>query len=375
MTTVHPALERADALFELGRYDEVKALLGQRLAEDPEDVRAWVRLARCHLRCEQEADQALEAAERALALDPEDIGALIQRAYALRAVGGGRFPETEGVLREVIRLAPDYWVGYAMLADWLFRIRIVQFGAANGGQVTREAMDGFLRESGELAQEAIRLGPEELFPYEVAWLIADMAGNRTVADQMDQAILRLDPTHQQALARQTRKAAAAPGVKATQAATLYADALAAAPDSASMQKGLDHASYRLLRGVRWLAVLCVLLAGVGLDLFATEGDSRRSLPLSPGQRLWDLVPMAAIWAVGALLRYRRLRTGVRYNLRSLIRRGRWPRIVLGQAAWAMLCALLLTQVPWTERTVPQFVFWAGLVPTAATIWFDRRKNT
>jgi hypothetical protein len=142
-----------------------------------------------------------------------------------------------------------------------------------------------------------------------------------------------------------------------------------------MRQGLDHASYRLLRGVRWLALLCLALAGTMLDLFATQGETQRALPVSLGQRLWTLVPMAAIWAVGALLRYRRLRTGVRYNLRSLIRRRRWPRVVLGQAAWAMLCALLLTQVPWTERTVPQVVFWAGLVPTAATIWFDRTRRT
>ncbi|MFF4574187.1 tetratricopeptide repeat protein [Streptomyces sp. NPDC001410] len=374
MTTVHPALERADALYELRRYDEAKTVLGQRLAEDPEDVRAWVRLARCHLRLENEADQALEATERALALAPEDIPALIQRAYALQAVGG-RFPETEGVLREVIRLDPEYWVGYAMLANWLFRIRAIKFGQANGGQVTREAMDRFLQESAELAQQAIRLAPEEVFGYEVAWLIADMGGNRTVADQMDQAILRLDPNHPQALARQTKKNADTPGVKAAEAATLYADALAVAPDSATMQQGLDDASYRLLRGVRWLAVLCVGLAAAGLDLFTTDGHTQRALPLPLGQRLWDLVPMTAIWAVGALLRYRRLRMGVRYNLRSLINRRRWPRIVLGQAAWAMLCALLLTQVPWTDRAFPQIIFWAGLVPTAATIWFDRRKRT
>ncbi|MFJ9816912.1 tetratricopeptide repeat protein [Streptomyces sp. NPDC101151] len=374
MTAVHPALERADALFELQRYDEAEELLGQRLAEDPDDIRAWVRLARCRLSGDTEPGKALEATERALALDPEDVAALVQHARALQAVGG-RFPETEGVLRDVIRLAPDYWYGYALLANWLWRIRIVQFGQANGGQVTREAMDGFLRESGELAQQAIRLAPEAVFPYEVAWLIADTAGDSTVADQMDRAILRLEPDHRAALARQTRKAAAAPGVKATEAAALYADALASAPDSASMRQGLDDASYRLLRGVRWLALLCVGLAGAGLDLFATGGHAQRALPLSLGQRLWDLVPFAVVWAVGALLRYRRLRRGVRYNLRSLIHRRRWPRIVLGQAAWAMLCALLLTQVPWTERAVPQIIFWAGLVPTAATIWFDRRKNS
>ncbi|MEU9986363.1 tetratricopeptide repeat protein [Streptomyces sp. NPDC048045] len=375
MTAVHPAVERAEALIGLGRYDEAEPLLGQRLAEDPDDIWAWVMLAQCRLGKEnEEPDKALEATERALALDPEHVAALIQHARALQAVGG-RFPETEGVLREVIRLAPEYWYGYALLANWLFRIRAITFGQANGGEVTREAMDRFLQESAELAQQAIRLAPEEVFGYEVAWLIADMGGNRTVADMLDEAILRLDPNHQQALARQTRKAAAAPGVKATEAATLYADALATAPDSESMHKGLDDASYRLLRGVRWLALLCVGLAAAGLDLFATEGHTRRALPLPLGQRLWDLVPMAALWIVGALLRYRRLRTGVRYNLRSVIRRRRWPRIVLGQAAWAMLCALLLTQVPWTERTVPEIIFWAGLAPTAATIWFDRRKDT
>ncbi|CAM5676925.1 hypothetical protein STAFG_6449 [Streptomyces afghaniensis 772] len=176
---------------------------------------------------EEDGPKALEATERALALDSEDTGALVMHAHALRATG--RFLETEGVLREVIRLAPDHWYGYALLANWLWRIRAIRSGQANGGQVRRQDQDAALREAGELAQEAIRLGPEAVFAYEVAWLIADMAGNRTVADQLDEAILRLDPQHEQALARRTKKAATAPGVNAAQAATLYADALATAP--------------------------------------------------------------------------------------------------------------------------------------------------
>ncbi|MFF9770458.1 tetratricopeptide repeat protein [Streptomyces sp. NPDC014636] len=371
-TGLHPALERADALYALGRYDEAKTLLAQRLAEDPEDVRAWVRLARCHLRVEGEADRALEATDRALALAPHDTDALMQRAFALQATG--RLLDTEEILREVIRLDPDDWAGYAQLGSWLYRIRVLRFGQANGGEVTREAMVSFLRESDELAREAVRLAPEEVFPYEVRWSIASLSGDRAVAAEMDEAILRLDPNHPQALARRTREAAAAPGVKAAESATLYADALAVTPDSAQLRQGLDDASYRLLRGVRWLALLCVALAGVMLDLFATDGHAQRDLPVPVGQRLWTLVPFAALWAVGALLRFRRLRKGVQYNIRSLIRRRRWPRIVLGQAAWAMLCALLLTQLPWTDRTVPQIVFWAGLAPTAATIWFDRHKK-
>ncbi|OKJ35019.1 MULTISPECIES: tetratricopeptide repeat protein [unclassified Streptomyces] len=370
-TPLPPAVERANLLINLERYEEARELLARRLAEDPEDIRAWVELARSHLGDEENGAKALEATGRALALDAENVGALLMHARALRA--GGRFPETEGVLREAIRLAPDYWYSYALLANWLWRIRGISSGQANGGQIRREDFEAALREAGLIAQQAIRLGPEEVYAYEVARLIADMGADRSVADQMDEAILRLDPQHQDALARRTKNAATAPGVKATEAATLYADALASAPGSAPMQRGLDEASYRLLRGVRWLALLCLALAAVGIDLFATDGGTQRELPLGLGQRLWDLVPMAAVWALGALLRYRRLRAGIRVNLHSLIRRWAWPRVVLGQAAWAMLCALLIILIPWTQRMVPLVFFWAGLAPAVATMWFDRPK--
>ncbi|MFG2403850.1 tetratricopeptide repeat protein [Streptomyces brevispora] len=371
-TTLHPAVERADLLIDLKRYEEARELLAERLAEDPEDIRAWVELARSHLGDRPNSAKALEATERALALNAEDIGALLMHTSAMRV--GGRFPETEGVLREAIRLAPDYWYTYARLADWLWRIRMISSGRANGGEIRPEDMVVGLREADLIAQEAIRLGPEQLYAYEVAWLIADMSANRDVADRMDEVILRLDPQHEQALARRTKRAATAPGVKATEAATLYADALASAPGSAPMRRGLDGASYRLLRGVRWLALLCLALAATGIDLFATDGETQRELPLVLGQRLWDLVPMAVIWTLGALLRYRRLRAGIRVNLISVIRRWAWPRVVLGQAAWAMLCALLITQIPWTERTVPLVLFWVGLAPALATMWFDRPKD-
>ncbi|MFG2589181.1 tetratricopeptide repeat protein [Streptomyces sp. NPDC048438] len=371
--TLHPTVERADLLIDLKRYEEARELLAGRLAEDPEDIRAWVKLARSHLFGDkEEGAKALEATDRALALDAEDTGALTIRAHALRA--SGRFPETEGVLREVIRLAPGHWHGYALLANWLWRIRMISSGQANGGTARREDMTAGLREADELVREAIRLGPEEVYAYEVALLIADMTGDRAAAEQWEGAILRIDPQHEEALTRRAKKAATAPGVKATEAATLYADALSSAPGSTLMQRGLDEASYRLLRGVRWLALLCLALSAAGIDLFATEGETQRELPLVLGQRLWDLVPMAAIWVLGALLRYRRLRAGIQVNLLSLIRRRTWPRIVLGQAAWAMLCALLITQIPWTQRTVPLVLFWAGVVPTVATMWFDRKKT-
>lgn len=80
----------------------------------------------------------------------------------------------------------------------------------------------------------------------------------------------------------------------------------------------------MLRGVRWLALLCVGLAGamLDLDMFVREGEVARELPLPLGQRLWYLVPVTVIWIVGALLRYRRRRAGVQLNVRSLT--GRRP---------------------------------------------------
>ena len=373
MSTLHPSLERADGLIDLKRYNEAEALLSRRLAEEPNDIRAWAKLARCLLGTEQ-GQKALEATDEALKLDAEDLGALIMRSHALRAISG-RTMEAEGVLREVVRLAPDYGHGYALLADIVWRRSLVRHGQANGGQIKAHEMSGLLEEAADLVKEALRLSPEDIDGYEIAWQIADLAGNRTVADQLDNAILQLDHNHPHALARQTEKAASAPGVKAVQAATLYADALTAVPEQTSLHRSLDHASYRLLRGIRWLALLCLALAAAMLDLVVTEGEVPRELPVPLGQRLWVLVPMTAIWLLGALLRYRRLRTGTQINLHSVIRRRRWPRIVLAQAGWAMLCALLIAQVPWAERPMPQVLFCVGLLPTAATIWFDRKKQS
>ncbi|HEX5595560.1 MAG TPA: hypothetical protein VFX61_05990, partial [Micromonosporaceae bacterium] len=135
-----------------------------------------------------------------------------------------------------------------------------------------------------------------------------------------------------------------------------------------------RATYRLLRGTRWLALICLAAAGATVDLFPVDGEPGRDLPVPLGNRLWTLAIMAAVWGFGAWRRYRRLRTGVQLNVRSLVRQHRWAQIVLAQAGVAMLCALLISQVPWTDRALPQVLFWVGLVPTLATVWFDRNRS-
>ncbi|MFI9052877.1 tetratricopeptide repeat protein [Streptomyces sp. NPDC053427] len=352
--TDHPAVDRAEALVDLGRYDEAKATLGARIGEDPGDVRAWLELARCHLAAD-EGDKALEATEEALRLAPEDHATLHMRARALR--NAHRMVETGAVLREAIRLDPHRWTAYATLAEiqpWL--------------------PDGDRQEGVRLGQEGVRLAPEEPRAYESLYKAALLAGDQERARLTLDALRRLDPTNPLAVVMQTDRAAESPGVKAAAAADLYADALTTVPDSPWLRGGLDQATYRLLRGVRWLALLCVVAAGVMVDLFPKDGEVPRDLPVPLGNRLYVLLPMAALWGFGAWRRYRSLRVGVQLNVWSLVRRRRWARIVLAQAAWAMLCALLISQVPWTERSVPEVLFWAGLVPTLATVWFDRKKR-
>ncbi|WP_030549262.1 tetratricopeptide repeat protein [Streptomyces albus] len=352
--SLHPLTQQAGALIELGRYEDAKSLLARRLAEDPGEVRAWTRLARCHMNA-GEHEEALAALDEALKAAPEDLDAVDLRARVLRRLK--RRDESEQAAREAIRIDPQWWGAYALLAELLcFPPSPDTWG-----------------EGVSMAEEAVRLAPEEVGAYETLWKIAVVARNDEAADALERHILALDPTHELALSQQTARAAKTPGVKAAQAADLYADALAAVPGSSSLSRGLDQATYRLLRGIRWLALICLLLAGAMVNLFPADGEAPE-LPVPLATRVWVLVLMTAVWAFGAWRRYRRLRAGVRLNVRSLVRRGFWARIVLAQAAWAMLCALLIAQVPWTDRLIPQILFWAGMAPIAATVWFDRKKR-
>ncbi|MEU3504643.1 tetratricopeptide repeat protein [Streptomyces hundungensis] len=371
MTTLHPMVEQAQALIDFERYDQALELLGRHLAEDPGDIRAWVKIGYCHLNTKAPR-LASEAADQALNLDPEDYGALMLRARAM--VDDGGWLKVEPVLRQAIRVAPEESYPRAMLADAVWRASIVEHARATGaGTMSHADMDRVSGEAADLAMEALRLGPEDLYAHEVAHRIASAAGNRTVSDQLDEAILRIDPQHGEAVARQTKRAAEAPGVNAAQAADLYAGALAGQPDSSWMQQQLDRATYRLLRGTRWLALLCLVTPAAMINLFPSDDHPAPALPLPIGQRLWSMVIMAAIWGFGAWRRYRKLRSGVQLNVRSLIRRGRWARVVLAQSGWAMLCALLIAGPTWADLDGPRLLFWMGLVPIATTIWFDKNK--
>lgn len=350
-TTTHPYVEQAEALYGMKRYDQGLTLVDRRLAEAPDDHEAWTARARCLSGLDRD-QEALDAAEEALKLEPESADGHFMRGFALRHLS--RLPEAELAQREAIRLAPYRFGPRTQRAEMLIFI-------------------GTKEEALQEAHEAVRRGPDEVSVWHTMYKVAAFNGRNDLVQESVRQLLRIDPTDNLAVSYITEREARKPGTSAERVADLYSDALAVAPDSESLRNDLDRAVYRLLRGTRWLALICLVMAGVTLDVFPTDGEEPKELPIHLGTRLWTLALMAAVWGFGALRRYRRMRTGARLTVRDLVRRLFWPRVVLGQAALATLCALLIIVVPWTDRTIPQVLFWLGLVPNLLSITHDRNR--
>ncbi|MET9887392.1 tetratricopeptide repeat protein [Streptomyces sp. NPDC006430] len=349
-TSLHPRVEQALEFYGMNRREEALALLDRRLAEAPDDHEAWTARARC-LTALGRNEEGLDAADQALKLEPELADGHFMRGFALRRMS--RLPEAEQSQREAIRLAPQHWGPRAQRAEMLIFV-------------------GTKEEALQEAQEAVRLGPDVVDTWHTMYKVAAFNSRSDLVQESVQQLLRIDPTDQLAVTEVTGREARKPGTSAARAADLYAGALATAPDSESLRSDLDRAVYRMLRGTRWLALLCLVMAAVTIDVFPTGGEAKE-LPVHLGTRLWALTLMAVVWGFGAWRRYRRLRTGAQLTVFALVRRSLWSRVVLGQATWATLCALLLVALPWSERTVPQVLFWLALVPNLLSITHDRDK--
>ncbi|MEV7617323.1 tetratricopeptide repeat protein [Streptomyces sp. NPDC089799] len=349
-TTLHPRVEQAIELYDMNRYEEGLALLDRRLAEAPEDHHAWTSRARC-LAGLRRYEEGLDAADQALKLEPELADGHFMRGFALRRMR--RLPEAEQAQREAIRLAPERWGPRTERAEMLIFV-------------------GTKEEALQEAQEAVRLGPDIVDTWHTMYKVAAFNSRSDLVEESIRQLLRIDPTDGLAVSLVAEREARKPGTSAARAADLYAGALAVVPDSEALRSDLDKAVYRMLRGTRWLALLCLVMAAVTVDVFPTGGEAKE-LPVPLGTRLWALALMAVVWGFGAWRRYRRLRTGAQLSVFALVRRSFWPKVVLGQATWATLCALLLVALPWSERTVPQVLFWLALVPNLLSITHDRNR--
>ncbi|CAM5320544.1 hypothetical protein GCM10010329_74610 [Streptomyces spiroverticillatus] len=342
------AVDKADLLLEAGRTEQARELLARRLAEDPSDAKAWTRMHRCHLRAE-EYEEAERALDQALAHAPDYAYAHILRSYFFH--GAPNWHKALAAGKEAVRCAPDAWEAHVALAKAMMH-PFDQWPAAL-----------------EVAFEAVRLAPEEPDAHHAVYFYAELLKRQDLVESSARAALALDPECPWAHKVLAEATAKDPAAKLPQVADSYATALGVLPQDREMHKALQGAVYRMLRGTRWLALLCVAIAGVTGRLF--PGDGPDELPVPVGTRLYALAVMGAVWGFGAWRRYRRMRTGVRLSFGEFLRTNFWGRLAVGQAAWCTLCAVVVVAVPWTERLVPQILFWLALVPTLLTIWFER----
>ena len=167
-------LALANSLTELGEFQPADELLRALTDEDPKDAEAWQYRAALLFRNNYH-EQALEAAERCLALRPGDRDARILRARSL--VNLGRLSEAQALFRE---LAADPGVA----ADWEFLLGSAEcsFYAGDLGTalariddaISRRPQSGLLRywkarvlhhdgrtaEAGAEAERAVALSPD-----------------------------------------------------------------------------------------------------------------------------------------------------------------------------------------------------------------------
>ncbi|MGW3324073.1 hypothetical protein [Streptomyces virginiae] len=80
---------------------------------------------------------------------------------------------------------------------------------------------------------------------------------------------------------------------------------------------------------------------------------------------------AAVRGFGAWRRHRRMRSGVQWGMWAPVRRLGRAKLIVGQVVWCALVAEVIVTVPWSERLVPQVLFWVALVPTLLTVRFER----
>jgi tetratricopeptide (TPR) repeat protein len=116
---------------------------------------------------------ALEAAERASSLEPEDELGHILRSAALYNLG--RFGESIAAAREAVALAPYSWMTYQRLAE----------AVVASDQLPYEALSA--------AQRAVELAPDEAQAHGTLGAAHEKGGNHAEAERCFRRALALDP--------------------------------------------------------------------------------------------------------------------------------------------------------------------------------------
>ncbi|MFD3942442.1 tetratricopeptide repeat protein [Streptomyces sp. NPDC058579] len=241
-----PTLDRADALFDVGRYEQAAALVAQHLATDPDDAAALVLLARCQHRLGRERE-ALDTVEQALRAEPDALPGWLMRTHILLALK--RYEEAERAARHSVELAPQYWGSHYAL----------------GTVLDRSVRTERRREAYTAARTAVALAPEESDAHFLVGLTAQRTGNHDIAKQAYETALRLDPESSEAhnnlsllhLRRRWFRRGAW-----TKAAEGFVESAALDMNDRQARYNLETMAWGTVAGARWVALLGFLASSL-----------------------------------------------------------------------------------------------------------------
>ena len=247
-------LRRAELLAELGQYDEAVAELGQALTLDRENAAALSLLASVQLAANRPAE-ALDAVDRALAVEPGSLALLVRRALAL--IDLRRFGEAARLADAMLSAAPD--------SPYAQRSGAAILGEARNGQAALNA-----------AWRAVALAPEEPEGHLVLGVVAAPAPAGTTSPSALTArrcgSTRTSPTPDRPWASRRSSAAGMPAPLNSSPRWRRSCARRSAPDPAR-RVGSDAVRQLIIYGGAYTIVAAVIVACLG----ASNGLAGRAL--------------------------------------------------------------------------------------------------
>jgi tetratricopeptide (TPR) repeat protein len=298
-------LERAQALIGLGRFDEAGSTLRELLGSDPDIAPAWCLLAQTQIGL-GEMEGALESAERAAALAPDNDWPHRLRSVALEQLG-----DADGAIaaaREAVAKGPHEWQTHKRLALAL--------------SLSKRDPDFALAAAGR----AVELAPNEADAHCVLGLTHDARGDKAEAERCFRQALALDPQH----------AASHEALAHRQLATSRFGRAGNLADAASGFRDVVHADPRADHAARNVElVLRVFIARLSYLVFLIVWVASRATGGTLADRIGPLV-LLAIPAAFALRFLARLAPDLRRHVYYIAFHGR-----LAAASIAQACAVAL----------------------------------
>ncbi len=210
MNEAHLALERAEGLCELRRYEEALALLSRAVASDPDNPHAWCLMAQAQLGLYRYRE-ALQAAETAIPLAPDEEWP--HRLASVALEGLGNYVQAARAAKEAARLAPH-------------TCRAWRLDEARAG-----------------SDRALVLAPDEADVHVAAGTVAAAAGHRGEAETHFRRALAIEPdnaaAHNELARLHLKHAHAANPAGLARAAEGFATAVRSDPRAAVSRHNLD----------------------------------------------------------------------------------------------------------------------------------------